>query len=134
MNKLGEILQPTLAVAPQDIGTADVTGSYISMSGCNRVLAVLTTEALTAGQTATIELLQATDSSGTGAKALKTAVTGTSTAEVLAVTAEVEVNGDEFDTNNGFSYFAVKVTCSEAGKLGSALAIKGDLRYSRELS
>jgi len=130
MNKLAEELIPVLAVAPQDIGTADVTGSYLPMADANRMLAVVTTAALTAGQTATIELLQATDASGTGAKALKAAVTGTSTAEVLSVTAQVEVLADEFDTNNDFAFFAVKVTCSETGKLGSAVAIKGDLRYS----
>lgn len=130
MRQLQEVLLPVLAVAPQDIGTADVTGSYLPMTDANRMLAVLTTSALTAGQTATIELLQATDTSGTGAKELKPAVTGTSTAEVLAVTAQVEVISDDFDTNNGFAFFAVKVTCSETGKLGSAIAIKGDLRYT----
>lgn len=130
MRQLKEVLLPVQAVAPQDIGTADVTGSYLPMTDANRMLAVLTTAALAAGQTATIELLQATDAAGTGAKELKPVVTGTSTAEVLAVTAQVEAISDDFDTNNDFAFFAVKVTCSEAGKLGSAISIKGDLRYS----
>lgn len=129
MNKLNEELNVVQGIAPQDIGTADVTGSYIEMDS-NRVLAVLTTESLTAGKIATVELLQATDSSGTGAKALKAAVTGTAPTGNGAVTVEVEVEGDEFDTNNGFNYFAIKVTCDEAGKTGAALAIKGGLRYS----
>lgn len=129
MNKLAEELTVVQAVAPQDIGTADVTGDYIAMDS-NRVLAVLTTASLTAGQTASIELLQATDDSGTGAKELKAAVVGAAPTGNGTVTVQVEVEGDEFDTNNGFAYFAVKATCSEAAKVGSAVVIKGGLRYS----
>jgi len=130
MNKLAEELLVVQAISPQDIGTADVTGSYISMTGCNRVLAVLTTDSLTAGKVATIELLQATNAAGANAKALKAAVTGTSPVGNGVVTVQVEVLGDEFDTNNGFAYFAVKATCNEDAKVGAAVAIKGDLRYS----
>lgn len=130
MNKLAEQLSVIQAIAPQDIGTADVTGSYISMAGCNRVLAVLTTASLTAGKVATIELLQATSSAGANAKALKASATGTAPVGNGAVTVQVEVLGDEFDTNNGFAYFAVKATCNEDAKVGAAVAIKGDLRYS----
>jgi len=130
MNKLAEKLSVVQAIAPQDIGTADVTGSYISMAGCNRVLAVLTTASLTAGKIATIELLQATSAAGANAKALKAAVTGTAPVGNGVVTVQVEVLADEFDTNNGFAYFAVKASCDENSKVGAAVAIKGDLRYS----
>jgi len=103
MNKLAEKLSVVQAIAPQDIGTADVTGSYISMAGCNRVLAVLTTASLTAGKIAGIELLQATSAAGANAKALKVAVTGTAPVGNGVVTVQVEVLADEFDTNNGFA-------------------------------
>lgn len=129
MNKLSEKLIVKQAIAPQDIGTADVTSAYIEMES-NRLLAVLTTASLTAGKVATIELLQATAAAGTGSKPLKAAVTGTAPTGNGAVTVQVEVSGDEFDTNNGFKYVAVKVTCDEATKLGSAVAIFGGLRYS----
>lgn len=130
MNKLAEELTVVQSIAPQDIGTADVTGSYISMAGCNRVLVVLTTASLTAGKVATIELLQATSAAGANAKALKAAVAGTAPAGNGAVTVQVEVMADEFDTNNGFIYFAAKATCDEDAKVGAAVAIKGGLRYS----
>lgn len=130
MNKLTEELTVVQAIAPQDIGTADVTGSYIDMSGCNRVLVVLTTASLTAAKVATIELLQATSSAGAGAKALVAAVTGTAPTGNGAVTVQVEVMADDFDTNNGFRYFAAKATCDEDAKVGAAVAIKGGLRYS----
>jgi len=129
MNKLSEELIVKQAIAPQDIGTAAVTGAYLEMES-NRLLAVLTTASLTAGKIATIELLQATSSAGANSKPLKAAITGTAPTGNGAVTVQVEVVGDEFDTNNGFKYVAVKVTCDEATKVGSAVAIFGGLRYS----
>lgn len=130
MNKLAEELIVVQAISPQDIGTAAVTGSYINMTGCNRVLAVLTTSSLTAGKVASIELLQATSSAGANAKSLKLPVTRTAPTGNGVVTVQIEVSGDEFDTNNGFIYFAVKASCDEASKVGAAVAIKGNLRYS----
>lgn len=130
MNKLAEELTVVQAIAPQDIGTADVTGLYISMSGATKALVVLTTASLTAEKVATIELLQATSAAGANAKALKAAVTGTAPTGNGVVTAQVEVDADEFDTNNGFAYFAAKATCNEDAKVGAAVAILGGLRYS----
>lgn len=129
MEKMNEELEVVQGVAPQDIGTADVTGSYLPMEGANQIMATLTTAALTTGKIATVELLQATDASGTGAKALATAVSGTSV-DSGAVTVSVGVKSDDFDTNNDFAYYAVKVTVDEAGKLGAATVARGHLRYS----
>lgn len=130
MKTLAESLTVTQAIAPQDIGTADVTGAYQSISGANRVLVVLTTASLTAAKVATIELLQATSAAGAGAKALKAAVTGTAPTGNGAVTVQVEAMAEEFDTNDGFIYFAAKATCDEDAKVGAAVAILGELRYS----
>ena len=130
MNLMNEELEVIAGVVPQDIGTADITGDYLPMEGADQILATLTTEALTAAQTATVELLQATDAAGTGAKALATAVTGTAVTGALAVVASVGVKSDDFDTNNDFAFYAVKVTCSETGKLGAATVARGHLRYS----
>ena len=102
MNKLSEELIVKQAIPPQDIGTAAVTGAYLEMES-NRLLAVLTTASLTAGKVATIELLQATSSAGANSKPLKAAITGTAPTGNGAVTVQVEVVGDEFDTNNGFN-------------------------------
>jgi len=129
MQLLEEELVVVAGVEPQDIGTADVTGDYLAMSGADQILATFTTEALTTGKIGTVELLQATDSSGTGAKALATAVSGTSV-DSGAVTVSVGVKSDDFDTNNDFAFYAVKVTIDEAGKLGAATVARGHLRYS----
>lgn len=130
MSTLIEDLIVVSGFSPRDIGTADITGAYISMSGANRILAVLSTESLTAGKIATIELLQATSAAGAGAKTLKTAVTGTAPVGNGAIVIQIEAAAEDFDTKGGFSYFAVKATSDESGKLGSAVVIKGGLRYS----
>ena len=129
MNKLTEQIDVVLGVTPQDIGTADVTGAYVAVGNYREVLATLITGSLTATKVATVELLQATDSSGTGAKALATAVSATAPTGNGVVIAEVGASVDSLDSNNGFAYVAVKVTCDEAGKLGAATLALGGKRY-----
>lgn len=130
MKTLSEEIDVVLGVTPQDIGTADVTGGYVAVGSYTKMMATLVTASLTAAETATVELLQATDSSGTGAKALATAVTATAPVGNGVVIAEVEANVDEIDSNNSFAYVAVKVTCSEATKVGAATLALGGKRYS----
>ena len=130
MKKMNEELEVVQGVAPQDIGTADVTGAYLPMSGANQILATLTTESLLAASTATIEILQATDDSGSGASVLVAPVTGTAPVGNGEITISVGVKSDDFDTNNGFAYYAVKVTCSVATTVGAVTVARGHLRYS----
>lgn len=130
MKKISEELTVVSAIDPQDIGTADVTGTYVAVRDYRKIMATLHTEALTAGKIATVELLQATSSAGAGAKSLKTAVSATAPTGGGAVKAQVEARVDELDSNNGFEYVAVKVTCDETGKVGAATLALGDKRYS----
>jgi hypothetical protein len=130
MRTLAEEIDVVAGVAPQDIGTADVTGTYILVSNYKTLLATLITASLTAGKVATIELLQATSSAGAGAKALKAAVTATAPTGNGVVRAEVGVTMDELDTDNGFIYVAAKVTCNEDAKVGAVTVALGGKRYS----
>ena len=130
MKLLKEEIEVVQGVAPQDIGTADITGSYLPMSGADQILATLTTASLLAASTATIEILQATDDSGSGASVLVAPVTGTAPVGNGEITISVGVKSDDFDTNNGFAYYAVKVTCSVATTVGAATVARGHLRYS----
>lgn len=127
--KLTEQVDVVAAVAPQDIGTADVTGGYVDVSNYREILGTVITGALTDTKLATIELLQAKDASGTDAKAFVTAVTVVADGAV-AVIAEVGGSIELMDSNNGFTHVAVKVTCDEAGKLGAATLALGNKRYS----
>ena len=118
------------AIDPQDIGTADVTGSYVAVGDYRGIMGTLITASLTQGKIATIELLQATSAAGAGSKALKAAVSATAPTGGGVVKAEVEARVDELDSNSGFAYVAVKVTCDEDGKVGAATLALGDKRYS----
>lgn len=130
MQTLTEEIDVVLGVTPQDIGTADVTGAYVAVGSYTKVLATLITASLTAAETATVELLQATSSAGAGAKALAAAVTATAPVGNGVVIAEVGASVDSLDSNNGFAFIAVKVTCSEAAKVGAATLALGGKRYS----
>lgn len=101
-----------LGVAVQDVSTADVTGNYVSVSGVNRVAAVAVTDELAADDAVSIQLVQATDSSGTDSKDLGSAVsvTGTaSTAEQLLAEAQAS------DLDSGFTHVAAKISATPAG-------------------
>lgn len=128
--KISEQMDVVAAIDPQDIGTADVTGSYVAVGDYRTIMATLQTESLTAGKIATVELLQATSAAGAGAKTLKAAVQATAPVGNGAVKVQVEARVDELDSNNGFAYVAVKVTCDENGKIGAATLALGDKRYS----
>lgn len=130
MKTLTEEIDVVLGVTPQDIGTADVVGAYIAVSGYTKMLATLVTASLTATKIATVELLQATSSAGAGAKALAAAVSATAPTGNGVVIAEVGASVDDLDSNNGFAYVAVKVTCSEDAKVGAATLALGGKRYS----
>jgi len=128
--KISEQMDVVAAIDPQDIGTADVTGSYVAVGDYRGIMGTLITASLTQGKIATIELLQATSAAGAGSKALKAAVSATAPTGGGVVKAEVEARVDELDSNSGFAYVAVKVTCDEDGKVGAATLALGDKRYS----
>lgn len=118
-----------VGVAVQDVSTADVTGSWYSMQGFNRVLAEAVTDALAVNDVVTVTLQQATDASGTGAKDLGTAVSFTATDTVGAI---VAAEAKSSDLDSGFTHVAVKVGATPTGattvNVGAAL-IRGDGSY-----
>lgn len=117
-----------IGVAAQNVGTADVTGSYYSMADFRRVMAVGVSEAVTENDTLTIKLVQATDDSGTGSKDLTDVVTVTAGGAVaLLATAEAQVS--DMDIAGGFSHVAVVLGGSAAGTVGAATLIRGDGSY-----
>lgn len=115
-----------IGVASQDISTADVTGTYFSMKGFNRVGAVLITDTLASGDAVTVQLFQATDSAGAGSKALGSAVTFTADADEAGI-AEVEAQAFDMDINNDFEFVAAVVTATPAG----ATTINGAVTFIR---
>lgn len=128
--KLTELVQVRQAVTPQDI-VGGKTSAYYSMKGIGRVLAVLTTATIAQGKKAVIQLMQAKDSAGTGAKAL-----GAAAEEVVADAAGkqiflmAEAKASDLDLANGYSHVAVQVSSDNATAVnGAAVLIFGDLSY-----
>lgn len=103
-----------LGVAVQDVSTADVTGAYVDMQGFQRVAAVAVTDELAADDAVSVQLIQATDDSGTNAKNLGDAVSVTGTAgDAAQLFAEAHVN--DLDTANDFRYVAVQISATPDG-------------------
>lgn len=116
-----------VGVFPQDVGTSDVTGDWFSMESFNRVAAKAVSGEAADTETFTVQLLQATDSSGSDSKDLGTAVVATSgdADTVLEVLQEAKVS----DLDDGFTHVAVKLASSETGLDGAAVLIRADGAY-----
>src|SRR6056297_2982673 len=115
-----------IAVAAQDVGAADVTGSYYSMKDFNRVLANAVCDAVTADDTLTVKLVQATDDSGSDSKDLTAATTVTATG-AEALLAQVEAKASDLDS--GFTHVAAVVGASANGTVAAATLVRGDGTY-----
>jgi hypothetical protein len=128
--KLTELVQVRQAIIPQDIVDGK-TSAYYSMKGMGRVLAVLTTAIIAQGKKATIQLMQAKDSAGTGAKALGAAVEKVAAdAAGEAIFLMVEAKASDLDLANGYSHVAVQVSSNNATAVnGAAVLIFGDLAF-----
>src|SRR5690606_615051 len=61
MQKLTEALDFRSIIAPQDVGTADVTGTYVDVSDAERFVVLAKAGAVTAGKILTVQLMQAQD-------------------------------------------------------------------------
>lgn len=131
MNQLKEELQIINSVTPQDIATADITGTYVPVAGATRILFVLSTASITATKKATMKLVQAKDSTGLDSKDLIGVVEAVSPTGDGVLQIEIEIMGDDLDTNNGFAFVAPIVGTDDTSKNGSVVAIRGGLRYSR---
>lgn len=143
------------AIVPIDLATGANNGDWISMKNYRKALVVLFADAGTAGEDPVFTLQQASDVSGTGAKALNfttvyekvgtltgvaawTRVTQTAAntytntvsgeAENLIV---VEVDAAELDVDNGFDCIRLQIpdTGATAGKIGCGIVILLDPRY-----
>ena len=127
--KLSERQRSEIGVSPQDITTAR-TGTYVSVAGHRRIQAIAVTGNITAGQTVTIELMQATSAGGAGAKALgaPVVVTASSTAPQKA---SIDARVDELDTNNGYGFVAVRLSSNNGTAVqGGAVLLLADGRFS----
>jgi len=113
-------------VAPQDVGTANVTGSWIPVDQFQRFLVVAVSDEVTEGDTLTVQLRQATNDEGSGAADLGDLVTVTAGgAEALTALAEAKAS----DIDDGFTHITAIVGGSADGTEGAAVIVRADGRF-----
>lgn len=128
-SKLTERLDLQSIIAPADVGTADVTGTYVDVSKAGRFVVLAKAGAVTAGKILTVQLMQAQDAAGTGAKVLGAAVTAAGAGGAAPADVEVEKKVEELDGANGFTHVTATLGIDENAKLGAAWIALGDRRY-----
>ena len=150
-----ESVQVCSAIAPVNLATAANTGDWFSLANYRRLVFILHKSAGTAGEDPTITLQQATDNSGTGAKALNvtryhkkqgaaltaigqyTAVTmsagNTITNDTLAEEQAiyiVEIDCADLDVANSFLFVQASIAdVGSSSQIGGVLALLLDPRY-----
>ena len=127
--KLTEALQFDCIVPPQDVGTADVTGTFTDVSNCKRFVVLAKAGAVTAAKILTVQLRQAKDAAGTGAKDLGAPVTSVGAGGNPPADVEIEKCSGDLDAGNGFTHVTAVLGIDEAAKLGAAYLVRGDRRY-----
>ena len=128
-HKLGEKSSLVIAILNADI-TTDRTSSYYAAKGYRRARVVLRTDStLESTKVATVEFLEATDSSGTGAQRLGSLQTFTSNV-ASGELAELEYEVDLDTMSSTYTHIAVKVTSNSAAALDAAVALElGEPRF-----
>lgn len=131
--KLYKQLKINTALLPQTIATTTVTGTYLPAANVRRMLFTLVSGALASGNTITLALYQATDSSGTSAKVITSATcTITASAAMTSGLAFVELDTSMLDNANGFIYVAAKVTTS-ASLVAGVICHGGEPRFTPDI-
>jgi hypothetical protein len=127
--KLTEALQFDCIVPPQDVGTADVTGTFVDVSDCSRFVVLAKAGAVTAAKILSVQLRQAKDAAGTAAKDLGAPVTSVGAGGNAPADIEIEKYAGELDAVNGFTHVTAVLGIDENAKLGAAYLVRGDRRY-----
>jgi hypothetical protein len=123
MNKFSESTERKL-VFGADANTAALVTAYVPAKDFRRFYAAAQVGTLGAGKICRVRLLQATDSGGTGAKVLGTAVSG------IAVDQECDANVSDMDVAGGFTHVAAEVYTDKTSTGGAAVLIADKERYS----
>lgn len=126
---ISEMVKVDQGFAPADIAT-DTTSLYFFMANYRQVQAIVNVNTVADTKNVVVQLMQATDSAGTGAKVLGDAVTQVAGTGGTKMNISVESDASLMDTANGFTHVAVKVTSDTvAALLAAAAIIRGNGRY-----
>ena len=130
MQQMTELLNIESIVAPQDVGTADVTGSWADMRRAGRFAVLAQAGACTDGSEFTVQLRQATSAAGANAKDLGDPVTVAGVGGAAPEQVVIEHVQGGLDLNGGLFYVTAVLGVDEDAILGSAWVIRDDNRRS----
>ena len=108
-------------LAPQSVNGAAVTSSYADMSKAVRYAAIVNTEAIGTGESVAIQIMEAKDSTGTGAQAITGATLTLGEGKNFGI---VEVMVDNM--TDGFTHLATRLTVTGTVVV-SAVLVRSDL-------
>lgn len=137
-------MRVTLGVQAQSLAGATVNSAWIALTNAQRLLILIQGDAANSG--ATITLKQATDSSGTGVKALDfTSIakihktTGVEVRQTVVANSHdlvlddysyvLEIDSADLDSQNDFTHVQVQTSAATAGDEYAITAIACDLRF-----
>ncbi|WP_186056818.1 hypothetical protein [Burkholderia gladioli] len=110
------------AIAPSSQAAGAATTGWISMAAFNKALAVIQSGTLGTSATIDAKLQQATSSAGAGAKDIAgKAITQLTGAPGANVQVEINLDAQELDVANGFSFVQLSVTVGTAASGTAAL-------------
>ena len=118
-------------IDPDAYTAATYVSDYVSMSDYGRIQAVVMAGTMGASATIDAKLVQATDSSGTGAKD----ITGKAITQLVKATdddkqAIINLQSEELDVNNSFTHVALSITVGTATSDVGGIVLGTDARFT----
>ncbi|CAJ8907143.1 Uncharacterised protein [Burkholderia pseudomallei] len=112
------------AIVPSSQAAGTAASGWLSAAQFQKFLAIVQAGAMGSGGTIDAKIQQATDSSGTNAKDIAgKAITQLAAAGGGNVQVEINLDGQELDTNGGFGFIQLSVTTASAASLTSGLVL-----------
>jgi hypothetical protein len=154
--KFVEEAQIVSIIEPVNLGAGANAGDWVSMKNYGRIVFIIAGAVGGAGEPIVPTIVQATAAAGTGSKALnftrydrKMAATDlTGTGQFTKVTAAagntisltgdqaklavIEINAEDLDTDNGFTFVSCTIADPGASQVGCVIALLLDPRYPQE--
>ena len=123
MYELTEILKIKLGIAAvSDAGNPAEDGPvFYDSIAYDRFIGIVNCGIITAGQSIVVQLLQASDTTGTGVKVLGSSATFLAAGAVVTGVAQCDARAEELDTANGFRYVGIRLTATESDKVAGAV-------------
>lgn len=122
--QLQEDLQKDAQVLNADI-TSEKNGTWVDMSKHDRVIVYADATNLSGGDTVTLTIQEADDTSGTNSQDLSTTTKDSSGGSDVAITKEHKDN----DLSSGKTAVRVQLKSEGTSVTGSAISIRGEGRY-----